>query len=85
MTTTLTKEELALIKAHREQQAKAEVFSGNQPLIDELNACKREVNDKGNQSFDPAKLARFFEMVLGMAPNTLKTVQGTIYEENVKA
>jgi hypothetical protein len=85
MTTTLTKEEQDLIKEYRQQQAKAEVFNGNQPLIDELNACKREVNDKGNQSFDPIKLARFFEMVLGMSPNTLKTVQGTIYEENVKA
>jgi hypothetical protein len=85
MTTRLTAEELALVQEHREQQAKAEIFSGNQPLIDELNACKRAVNDKNNQSFDPIKLARFIEMCYGMSPNTLKTVQGTIYEENVKA
>ena len=38
MTTKLTAEELALVQEHREQQAKAEIFSGNQPLIDELNA-----------------------------------------------
>ena len=74
---TLSKEEEALIKQFREKQAKNSEFSGNQPLIDALESCKRPTNVKGNTSFDSVKLAELMEAILGYS---LKTVQNTIYQ-----